>query len=88
MLQTRKMSATPVAAPNAGTASPLLRPSNPADATVESPARRRQELVEAVWGAPAAPEGRRWSPRATLAVSGGIALALWGVIGLAIYAIR
>jgi Flp pilus assembly protein TadB len=32
--------------------------------------------------------GARWSPRATLAVSGGIALLLWGLVGLAVSAIR
>jgi len=30
----------------------------------------------------------RWSPRATLAVSGGVALLLWGLVGLAVSAIR
>jgi len=31
---------------------------------------------------------RRWSPRATLAVSGGAGLLIWGAIALAISAIR
>jgi hypothetical protein len=30
----------------------------------------------------------RWSPRATLAVSGGVGLLLWGLVALAVSAIR
>ena len=30
----------------------------------------------------------RWSPRATLALSGGVSLLLWGAIGLAIFGSR
>ena len=30
----------------------------------------------------------RWSPRATLAVSGGLGLLLWGLVALAVSAIR
>ena len=33
-------------------------------------------------------EDKRWSPKATLAVSGGVSLLLWGAIGMAIFAFR
>jgi hypothetical protein len=86
MLQTRKTSAVPVAVAGVGGARPLPRPSNYLDPSVASPARSRQELIEAAWRERAAQPGRRWSPRATLAFSGGAALLLWGMIGLAIHA--
>ena len=35
-----------------------------------------------------AQEDKRWSPKATLAVSGGVSLLLWGAIGMAIFAFR
>jgi len=31
---------------------------------------------------------RRWSPRATLALSGGVSLLLWAAIGLALSSLR
>jgi Flp pilus assembly protein TadB len=44
---------------------------------------------KAVWkDIQASRRGAGWSPRATLAVSGGIALLLWGLVGLAVSAIR
>lgn len=33
-------------------------------------------------------EDKRWPPMATIAMSGGVSLLLWGAIGLAIYALR
>ncbi len=33
-------------------------------------------------------ENKRWSPKATIVMSGGVSLLLWGAIGLAIYALR
>jgi Flp pilus assembly protein TadB len=54
---------------------------------VRDASERRPE--KGVWGdIQASRRGARWSPRATLAVSGGIALLLWGLVGLAVSAIR
>jgi hypothetical protein len=44
-------------------------------------------LIEAAWRERAAQPARRWSPRATLAFSGGAALLLWSAIGLAVHAV-
>jgi len=59
------------------------------DANVTSPARALQERLAEEWRpVETNDDGRRWSPRATLALSGGISLLLWGAIGLAIAAVR
>ena len=59
------------------------------DAPADSPARRVQERLAEDYRSVTDPDdGRRWSPRATLALSGGISLALWAGIGLALGLIR
>jgi hypothetical protein len=61
----------------------------PRDASVASGERAAVRLPESAWkDSRAARHGGRWSPRATLAVSGGVALLLWGLVGLAVSAIR
>jgi hypothetical protein len=57
------------------------------DMDVASPARELQTKLYGDWDGKRLDSGRRWSPRATLALSGGIALLLWGAIGLTIVAI-
>jgi Flp pilus assembly protein TadB len=59
------------------------------DASVASGERAEVQLPEGAWkDSHAVRQGGRWSPRATLAVSGGVALLLWGLVGLAVSAIR
>jgi hypothetical protein len=59
------------------------------DAPADSPARTLQERLAEDYGAlRGLDDGRRWSPRATLALSGGISLALWAGIGMALGFIR
>lgn len=59
------------------------------DVNMGSPARALQERLAEEWRPiETHDDGRRWSPRATLALGGGLSLLLWGAIGLAIAAVR
>jgi hypothetical protein len=59
------------------------------DAPTDSPARAMQERLAEDYRFVTDPDdGRRWSPRATLALSGGISLALWAGVALALGWIR
>jgi hypothetical protein len=59
-----------------------------ADATPkESPALALQADLAARWEMDGEYHGPRWSPRRTLALTGGVSLALWLVIGLALRAV-
>lgn len=61
----------------------------PSEATVVSSDTAPRKLAAAPWqDSGAVRQGRRWSPRATLAVSGGVAVLLWGLVGLAVSVIR
>jgi hypothetical protein len=72
----------------AGRLSPVAQ-AQVGDAPTDSPARTLQErLAEDYRSVTDLDDGRRWSPRATLALSGGISLALWAGIGLALGLIR
>lgn len=83
MAQTRKLTMD-VADETGASATPLA--TAPAF-TVRGASERTPE--KAVWKhSQTVRQGARWSPRATLAVSGGVALLLWGLIGLAFSAIR
>ena len=81
MLQkTQKMTTDPavlVGTPNRG----VIRPALDSGSAAASPARSVMRGHQ--------PEERaRWSPRATLAVSGGVSLLLWGAIGWVIFGLR
>jgi hypothetical protein len=72
----------------AGRPSPVAQ-AQVGDAPTDSPARTLQErLAEDYRSVTDLNDGRRWSPRATLALSGGISLVLWAGIGLALGLIR
>jgi hypothetical protein len=58
-------------------------------AEIPSPARAlQQRLLEDLAAEAGDDDGRRWAPRTTLLFCGGISLALWGAIALAIAAFR
>src|SRR5579864_8059102 len=67
---------------------PAARIAQPGQASSASPARTLQAHLDEAWRVPSYGAARRWSPRATLALSGGISLLLWGGIALAIVALR
>lgn len=86
MAQTRKLSMDVASQTDA----PLTRPqprsaSDDALASLES---GREQRPVSVWKEGAESRGARWSPRATLAVSGGVGLLLWGLVALVVSAIR
>ena len=83
MLQTRKLTARPALVSAPHRALSALEP----EVGVLSRARQN-ELLTSVWRGHPPEERGRWSPRATLAMSGGLSLLLWGAIGLAIFAFR
>ena len=67
---------------------PVLR-AQVGDSPADSPARTVQERLAEDYRLVTDPDdGRRWSPRATLAFSGGMSLALWAAIALALSLIR
>jgi hypothetical protein len=82
MLQTRKTAVNPAAA---------VGSSRPHVIRLDFDSRHRPPQ-EAAFGSKECVrypgEHKRWSPRATLALGGGVSLLLWGVIGLAIYTFR
>lgn len=72
----------------AGRSSPVAE-AQVGDSPADSPALTVQErLAEDYISVTDLDDGRRWSPRATLALSGGISLALWAGISLALGLIR
>jgi hypothetical protein len=67
----------------------VLRAAQLADAATPSPAVAMQHELERQWRLRAsASQSSRWSPRATLAVSTAIALALWGAVATALFALK
>ena len=69
---------------------PRVSSAGPADSPADSPARTMQErLAEDCRLVTDPGDGRRWSPRATLALGGGVSLALWAAFfALVLNAIR
>lgn len=64
---------------------PPVAPAQVENSPTVSPARTVQERLAEDYRLVTDPdEGRRWAPRATLAFSGGISLALWAGIALAL----
>lgn len=61
----------------------------PDETQTPSPALVLQERLSDAWSAPPLAEAteRRWSPRATLILGGGISLGLWAAIAAAIAAV-
>jgi hypothetical protein len=51
--------------------------------SLPSPALDLQQTLGQVWRKPIDEEVSRWSPRSTLALSGGVSLALWAAIASA-----
>ena len=90
MAHTRKLSMDVASQTDAPSIRPTPQPrlSTASDAALASLDRGRQERLESVWKSGAANRGARWSPRATLAVSGGVGLLLWGLVALAVSAMR
>ena len=87
MLQTRKMT-SPQATLLSTSSRVDVCPSLDADSGAASAARLDRELVGSVLRDHQPGARARWSPRATLALSGGISLLLWGAIGLVIFGFR
>jgi Flp pilus assembly protein TadB len=90
MAETRKLSMD-VADERGAAAAPIgaARVLAAHEACAASARRPSQELLASMRkDGDAIRRGARWSPRATLALSGGVALVLWGLIGLAVSAIR
>jgi hypothetical protein len=87
MLQTRKM--TSHQATLLSTSSRVdVCPSLDAESGAAPSARLERELAGKVLRDHHPGVRPRWSPRATLALSGGISLLLWGAIGLVIFGFR
>jgi hypothetical protein len=64
---------------------PAARLAGPTDSAAPSPARQLQQKLEAAaLDQPAGDNGVRWAPGATLLLSGGVSVLLWGAIALAL----
>jgi hypothetical protein len=85
MLQTRKITADLRATPNASRLgkSHLAQDSH---AIATAPRFRQAEALE--FTLRTRPAVARWSPLATLALSGGVSLLLWGALGLAFFGLH
>ncbi len=65
----------------------LVRPVDGSHQAHPSPARSLMDDLSERWIEPSETDEKKWSPRATLALSVGASVGLWGLIGLAVRAL-